>query len=131
MSIEKEPSSMPHDPKKCLFDIIEACKRIQEFTSEVDYEGFVEDALVKSAVHMQFIIIGEALMRIRSMDSTLSSRITESDRIISFRNVIAHGYDDVVVDEVVWEVTQEKVPVLLSESTDLFNNLPSPEEEKS
>ena len=121
---------MPHDPKKCLFDIIEACKRIEEFTAGVDYESFVEDALVKSAVHMQFIIVGEALIRIRSLDSTLSGSISESDRIISFRNVVAHGYD-VVVDAVVWEVIQEKVPVLLKESTDLFNSLPAPEEEKT
>jgi uncharacterized protein with HEPN domain len=69
---------------------------------------------------MQFIVIGEALMRLRASDAVLYDRIPEADRTIAFRHVIAHGYD-VVVDEIVWEIIQEKIPVLLNEAHRLFN----------
>jgi len=35
--------------------------------------------------------------------------------------VIAHGYD-VIVDEIVWEIIQEKIPVLLKVAQRLFNS---------
>jgi uncharacterized protein with HEPN domain len=111
---------MPHDPRKCLFDIIDAGKKIAEFTAGLCFEDFTHKALVKSAVHMQFIIIGEALMRIRSTDQAIYSRITDADRIIAFRNIIAHGYD-VIVDDIVWEIIQEKIPPLLNEAQTLFH----------
>ena len=56
---------------KFLFDIIDACKKITEFTAGLAFEQFTSNALVKSAVHMQFIIIGEALIRLRASGSTL------------------------------------------------------------
>jgi hypothetical protein len=56
---------MAHDPRKLLFDIIEACKKVTEFTAGLSFEQFTSNALVKSAVHMQCIVIGEALMRLR------------------------------------------------------------------
>jgi len=69
---------------------------------------------------MQFIIIGEALIRLRASDAVLYGSLPEADRTIAFRNIIAHGYD-VIVDEIVWEILQKKVPVLLNEAQRLFN----------
>jgi uncharacterized protein with HEPN domain len=111
---------MPHDPKKCLFDIIAACNEIVAFTDGLTIDEFRFNSLVKSGVQMQFIIIGEALARIRATDLGVFNQITQADRIISFRNVIAHGYD-VIVDDVVWEIVEDKVPVLLKEAQTLFD----------
>jgi uncharacterized protein with HEPN domain len=69
---------------------------------------------------MQFIVIGEALIRLRASDSVLYDSLPEADRTIAFRNVIAHGYD-VIVDEIVWEIIQEKTPVLLNVVQRLFS----------
>jgi uncharacterized protein with HEPN domain len=69
---------------------------------------------------MQFIIIGEALMRLRATDPVIYDSIPEADRTIAFRNVIAHGYD-VIVDEIVWEIIREKIPVLLNVAQRLFS----------
>lgn len=87
---------MAHDPRKLLFDMIDACNKVTEFTAGLSFEQFTSSDLVKSAVHMQFIIIGEALMRLRATDSVIYDSIPEADRTIAFRNVIAHGYDVVV-----------------------------------
>lgn len=111
---------MAHDPRKLLFDIIEACKKVTEFTTGLSFEQFASNDLVKSAVHMQFIIIGEALMRLRAIGSEIYDSIPEADRTIAFRNVTAHGYD-VIVDEIEWGVIQEKVPVLLNVAQRLFS----------
>ena len=111
---------MAHDPRKLLFDIIDACNKVIEFTAGLSFEQFTSSDLVKSAVHMQFIIIGEALMRLRATDAVIYDSIPEADRTIAFRNVIAHGYD-VIVDEIVWEIIQEKIPVLLNVAQRLFS----------
>ncbi len=111
---------MAHDPRKLLFDMIDACKKVTEFTAGLSFEQFTSNDLVKSAVHMQCIIIGEALMRLRATDSVIYNSIPEADRTIGFRNVIAHGYD-VIVDEIVWEIIQEKIPVLLNVAHKLFS----------
>ena len=111
---------MAHDPRKLLFDMIDACKKVTAFTAGLSFEQFTSNALVKSAVHMQFIVIGEALMRLRASDAVLYDRIPEADRTIAFRHVIAHGYD-VIVDEIVWEIIQEKIPVLLTVAQRLFS----------
>jgi uncharacterized protein with HEPN domain len=111
---------MAHDPRKLLFDMIDACKKVTAFTAGLSFEQFTSNDLVKSAVHMQFIIIGEALMRLRATDAVIYDSIPEADRTIAFRNVIAHGYD-VIVDEIVWEIIQEKIPVLLNVAQRLFS----------
>ena len=111
---------MVHDPRKLLFDIIEACKKVTEFTAGLAFEQFTSNDLVKSAVHMQFIVIGEALIRLRATESVIYDSIPEADRTIAFRHVIAHGYD-VIVDEIVWEIIQEKIPVLLNTVQRLFS----------
>jgi len=51
----------------------------------------------------------------------LYASIPEADRTIALRHVIAHGYD-VIVDEIVWEIIQEKIPVLLKVAQRLFNS---------
>jgi len=66
---------MAHDPRKFLFDIIDACKKITEFTAGLTFEQFTSNALVKSAVHMQCIIIGEALICLRASSSTLYNNL--------------------------------------------------------
>jgi uncharacterized protein with HEPN domain len=111
---------MAHDPRKLLFDMIDACKKITAFTAGVSFEQFTSDDLVKSAVHMQFIILGEALMRLRATDAVLYDSLPEADRTIAFRHVIAHGYD-VIVDEIVWELIQEEIPILLTVAQRLFS----------
>lgn len=62
---------MVHDPRKLLFDIIEACKKVTAFTVGLSFEQFTSNDLVKSAVQMQFVVIGEALMRLRATGSIL------------------------------------------------------------
>ncbi len=54
--------------KKFLFDILKATEDIEEYTSGLEYSGFIGNGMVQAAVERKFQIIGEALSRIRSLD---------------------------------------------------------------
>jgi uncharacterized protein with HEPN domain len=46
-------------------------------------------------VERQFEVIGEAARRIAVSDPSVAAEIAGLPRIIAFRNVIAHGYDEI------------------------------------
>ena len=61
-----------------------------------------------------FVVIGEAMNRIGRSDEAIVARLTDHRRIIAFRNILIHGYDNIDV-EIVWQVIQHHLPRLLSE----------------
>lgn len=114
------------ESKTLLEDIRQACQLIRTFTADQTLERYLSDAMVRSAVERQFEIVGEALRRLASADPATTSSIVDHRQIISFRNILIHGYD-IVEDDVVWGVIQEKLPVLESQIESLLNE---PKEER-
>ncbi len=83
--------------------------------------------MLRSAVERQYEIIGEALNRLRKLDPAMAAVITECDRIIGFRNVLAHGYDS-VDDRISWDIVQNKLPVLEKDVARLMDGAGDAEE---
>ena len=52
---------MPRDPRAWLTDIVAACDLLLEFTSGKTFTDYAGDALLRSAVELNFEIVGEAL----------------------------------------------------------------------
>lgn len=104
----------PLEVLKCLFDIVEACKMLEQFTAGKVFEDYQADPMLRSAVERQFEIVGEALNQAIRLDPTLVNRISETGRIIAFRNRLIHTYAS-VADEVVWGVLETKLSVLRRE----------------
>ena len=77
---------------KYLYDIAEACRLLEEFTVGKSLADYESDALLRSAVERQFEIIGEALRLAIREEPVLAGLITNSSRIIAFRNRLIHGY---------------------------------------
>lgn len=100
--------------KKLLYDIEQAVALIVEFTTGKTFEDYATSALLRSAVERQFEIIGEALNRLKRIDEETIEKITDHQRIIGFRNILAHGYD-IVSAEIVWDIVQNRVAVLQQE----------------
>jgi uncharacterized protein with HEPN domain len=82
---------MQLEVKKHLFDVLEAARSIEGYTRGLDYAGYRDNGMLQAAVERKFEIIGEALNRIKKSDSAVLAKISEYERIISFRNVISHG----------------------------------------
>ncbi|MDA3925841.1 MAG: DUF86 domain-containing protein [Kiritimatiellae bacterium] len=105
---------MKDELRKCFFDIHQAILEIEEFISGMDFDGYVADAKTQRAVERDFEIIGEALNRLRRDDEEHLDHISESYKIIGFRNILAHGYD--VVDEtIIWNAVVNHLPQLKTE----------------
>ncbi|HEV2177152.1 MAG TPA: HepT-like ribonuclease domain-containing protein [Terriglobia bacterium] len=102
------------EARKYLFDILQACDLLVQFTSGRSLTDYSADALLRSAVERQFEIIGEALGQALRLDPSLSSHISDTHRIIAFRNRLIHGYDS-LADEIVWGVLEANLPVLRRE----------------
>ena len=57
-------------------------------------------------------IIGESLNRIKRDEPELLQQIPEHRDIISFRNILVHGYDT-IDDRIVWGIIEEELGALL------------------
>jgi len=99
------------EARKYLFDMQQAAELIVRFTKGRTFENYGADPMLRSAVERQFEILGEALGKLKKHDPELAGRLSDSRRIIAFRNLLIHGYD-VVLDEVVWGVVETQIPVL-------------------
>ena len=112
---------MNHDPKAYLFDIKQACEAIKEFTKNMSVGEYSGNTMVKAAVERKFLVIGEAMIRLRREHSETLNRITDQEKIIGFRNVLVHGYD-IIDDATVWSAIRDSIPTLQREVEDLLKN---------
>ena len=76
--------------------------------------------MLRSAVERQFEIIGEALRKLAKDDPETAGRIAEHQRIISFRNILIHGYAE-IDDRLVWDILRSKLPKLLEQVESLLD----------
>lgn len=109
------------EARKLLFDIQQATQRLQEFTAGKSFENYEQDDLLQSAVERQFEIAGEAVRQLSKLDPALAEKLTEYRRVISFRNILIHGYAE-VDDLLVWDILETRVATLHEEVTSLLED---------
>lgn len=107
------------ETRKYLADILRAANLVQSFTDSKALADYEEDILLRSAVERQFEIIGEAMNKLAASDVDIARQITNFQRIISFRNILIHGYAD-VDDSLVWNVVETFLPNLIEEADSLL-----------
>ena len=77
----------------------------------MDSSGYAENEIVRAAVERKFEIIGEAMNQLAKRDPVMAQRVPDFRDIISFRNLLIHGYAAVDHDEV-WDAVQISLPRL-------------------
>ena len=92
-------------------DALDAASRIGGYTDSMDLETYLSDQLRQDAVERCFITIAEALVRLRDHAPELARQIPRLQRIVAFRNFLAHEYDK-ADPEMIWESVQRDLPEL-------------------
>lgn len=112
---------MQREALKYVFDIKIAAEKIQRFVAGKSQSDYLRDELLQSGVERQFEIIGEAIGKLYNVDRGLADSITDYRKMISFRNVLIHGY--ATIDPlIVWGVVEANLKKLISESNDILES---------
>jgi uncharacterized protein with HEPN domain len=105
---------MEDDLLKYLYDIKEAAGAILRFVRGKTFADYERDELLRSGVERKLEIIGEALNRLSRDNPTVLDKIREHRNIVSFRNILAHGYDS-IDNRIVWSIIEEDLGKLLED----------------
>jgi uncharacterized protein with HEPN domain len=112
---------MQLESRKLLADVEQAASHILEFTANRTFGEYTSNMLLRSGVERQFEVIGEALNRLVKSDPETANQISLHRRIISFRNILIHGYD-VIQDEIVWDIVRRDLPTLYEQVRNLIGD---------
>ena len=98
---------MSRDSKVYLEDILEAIRKIREFTSGMSLAALSKDAKTLDAVIRNLEVIGEAVKRLPEPIRSQRADV-EWKKIAGLRDILIHEYFGINV-EVVWDVVQHKL----------------------
>jgi len=93
-----------------LWDMLEACRDIADFTRDAELEDFLGDRMLVLAVERSLEIIGEAAGQI-SDGFRNDHQDVQWRNIRGIRNILAHEYGQ-VNREIVYNTVMNEIPVL-------------------
>lgn len=98
---------MSRNHKVYLEDILEAIRKIREFTDGLSLDGLSKDAKTLDAVIRNLEVIGEA---VKCLPDDVRNRQPDVEwrKIAGLRDILIHEYFGINV-EVVWDVLQHKL----------------------
>jgi uncharacterized protein with HEPN domain len=91
-------------------DISDACRKIAEFTTDLNREAFLADARTYDAVVRNLEIIGEAAKHIPAGTREEIPSVPW-DRIAGLRNILSHEYFG-IDNDILWDVVRNHAPAL-------------------
>ena len=98
---------MSREYRLYLADILEAHKRIREYTEGMTYREFARSKITVDAVIRNLEVIGEAAGKLPREIKNRSPEI-EWRKIVAMRNVLTHEYFGVNT-QIVWDVARNKI----------------------
>jgi len=105
-----------------LWDMVQAIRRMQAFTTGLTFDDYQTSILIQSAVERQLEILGEAAGRVSD-----GLRQTHPDidwrRTVGLRNVIIHRYDEIQQD-IIWRIITTELATLLTQLEPLLPPIP-------
>jgi len=108
---------MDRNLKKYLFDISIAINNIEDYIGYPKmFADYDKNRQLQQAVERNLEIIGEATRRILEIAPNIN--ISNARRIVSARNRITHGYDDIDNAEI-WSIIINSLPILKEEVDEL------------
>ena len=101
-----------------VWDVVSACREIQEFMQDVEWEDFYNDRKLVLAIERSLEIIGEAA---GCLSETFRNGHPEVSwhKIRGMRNILAHEYGQVDY-EIVYNTAIKEIPDLLNKLESLL-----------
>ncbi len=91
-------------------DMKSAITKIAQYTVGISFEEFLKDQMRQDAIIRQLEVLGEAANKL-SPEFTDKNRDLPLRQVVSMRNFLIHGYDEVDL-QIVWDTIQENIPNL-------------------
>lgn len=109
--------------QKWLYDIKFAIDEIDKYfgNNEKNFFDYQKNIMLKRAIERDLEIIGEAINRILTKDSSFEKKITDAKAIVGLRNQVIHSYDN-ISDENVWSIIINHLPKLKTEINNLIES---------
>jgi len=99
-----------NNPRADLSEIADAIQRVADRMSGLDRDAFLANDVLRDAVAMQLLVLGEAARRL-PVDIHKSAPDVPWAQIIATRNRIAHGYSGLNWI-IVWDIATLELPKL-------------------
>jgi uncharacterized protein with HEPN domain len=119
---------MQRDPRAFLWDVQNAAESILRFTRGLDARAYSQSDVLTAAVERKFEVIGEALNQLLKLNPDLAHQIPDIRAIISFRNLLIHGYAAIEHDRV-WMILQTSLPGLRARVARMLEELGQPQDD--
>lgn len=116
---------MKRDPIAFLWDAKDALDFIERHTQTFDEARFLAEPVLQAAVERKFEIIGEALNQFSKHKPDIAGQIDELSGVVSFRNMLAHGYVNIDARRV-WRIVVVSLPLLKASLQKLLADAPKP-----
>ena len=110
----------PNNPDR-LRHILDAVEKIEKYLQGYDKQSFQRDEKTQDAVVRQLEIIGEAAASL-TRDLRSNNPQVAWQFATAMRNRLIHGYFDIDA-EIVWETTQNDLPVLKKQIEEILESL--------
>lgn len=103
---------MSRDSDVYLEDILQAARRILDYTQGMDAASIAEDSRTFDAIVRNLIVIGEAAKRVPE-DSRRRASGIEWRKLCGLRDVLVHDYQEIDV-AIVWDIVRSRIPGIAS-----------------
>ena len=110
--------SMEDRDKNILLKLKEKAEVLPKLTNGYDLQGFLGSEVLKLAVSMALINIGELVNRLTDETKQQNPAVPWRD-ITRLRNVAAHGYDSLDMERI-WKIAMEDVPLFLTQIEEIL-----------
>lgn len=112
---------MKDDTCAHLHDILQAAGAVKSFVTGKSFIDYSSEELLRSGVERKLEIMGEALNRIKRDEPELLASIRDYRDVISFRNILVHGYD-AIDNRIVWGIVAEDLDNLIADIERLLHS---------
>ena len=112
---------MPRAYKAYLKDILDAIRKIENYTKAISFDDFVMDELIQDGVVGNLEVIGEAVKNIPEGIKDKKPEV-EWKKIAGLRDILIHDYFG-IDEDIVWDAVKNKLPELKEKIIEILSEI--------